>query len=113
MSIIDRPYPIEQIRADFPILGRPVKGKTLAYLDSTASAMKPNQVIDEESRVYREEYANIHRGVYYLSAKATQRHDEARRKVRNFINAKHDREVIFTRGTTESINLVASSYGRK
>ena len=113
MSIIDRPYPIEQIRADFPILGRPVKGKTLAYLDSTASAMKPRQVIEEESRVYAEEYANIHRGVYTLSALATRRHDEARVKVQKFIGAKHPREVIFTRGTTESINLVASSYGRK
>jgi cysteine desulfurase/selenocysteine lyase len=113
MSVIDRPYPIEQIRADFPILSRPVRGKTLAYLDSTASAMKPRQVIEEESRVYSEEYANIHRGVYYLSAKATQRHDEARKKVQAFINAKHAREVIFTSGTTGSINLVASSYGRK
>jgi len=113
MSIIDRPYPIEQIRADFPILGKPVKGKTLTYLDSTASAMKPRQVIEEESRVYEEEYANIHRGVYYLSALATRRHDEARVKVQKFIGAKHAREVIFTRGTTESINLVASSYGRK
>ena len=113
MTVIDRTYPIEQIRADFPILSKPVKGKTLTYLDSTASAMKPRQVIDEERRVYEEEYANIHRGVYYLSAKATQRHDEARKKVQKFIGAKQAREVIFTRGTTESINLVASSYGRK
>jgi cysteine desulfurase/selenocysteine lyase len=113
MSVIDRPYPIEQIRADFPILSRPVKGKKLTYLDSTASAMKPNQVIDEESRVYREEYANIHRGVYTLSARATEAHDAARRKVQAFINAKHAREVIFTGGTTGSINLVASSFGRK
>jgi cysteine desulfurase/selenocysteine lyase len=75
--------------------------------------MKPNQVIDEESRVYREEYANIHRGVYTLSARATEAHDAARRKVQAFINAKHAREVIFTGGTTGSINLVASSFGRK
>ena len=113
MSVIDRTYPIEQIRADFPILGKPVKGKTLVYLDSTASAMKPRQVIDEESRVYEEEYANIHRGVYYLSAKATERYEQSRKIVQKFLGAKHAREVIFTRNTTESINLVASSYGRK
>ena len=113
MSVIDRTYPIEQIRADFPILGKPVKGKTLVYLDSTASAMKPRQVIDEESRVYEEEYANIHRGVYYLSAKATERYEQSRKIVQTFLGAKHAREVIFTRNTTESINLVASSYGRK
>lgn len=113
MSVIDRTYPIEQVRADFPILGKPVKGKTLVYLDSTASAMKPRQVIDEESRVYEEEYANIHRGVYYLSAKATERYEQSRKIVQTFLGAKHAREVIFTRNTTESINLVASSYGRK
>lgn len=113
MTIIDRTYPIEQIRADFPILSRPIKGKPLIYLDSTASAMKPRQVIDEESRVYQEEYANIHRGVYYLSAKATERYEQARKKIQAFLNAKKSCEIIYTRNTTESINLVASSYGRK
>ena len=113
MSVIDRTYPIEQIRADFPILSKSFKGKPLVYLDSTASAMKPRQVIDEESRVYEEEYANIHRGVYYLSAKATERYEESRKTVQKFLNAKYAREIIFTRNTTESINLVASSYGRK
>ena len=113
MSLIDRTYPIEQIRADFPILGKSFKGKKLIYLDSTASAMKPRQVIDEESRVYEEEYANIHRGVYYLSAKATERYEDSRKTVQKFLGAKHAREIIFTRNTTESINLVASSYGRK
>jgi cysteine desulfurase/selenocysteine lyase len=113
MTLIDRTYPIEQIRADFPILSKPIKGKTLVYLDSTASAMKPRQVIDEESRVYEEEYANIHRGVYYLSAKATERYEQSRKTVQKFLGAKHSREIIFTRNTTESINLVASSYGRK
>ena len=77
MTIMDRPYPIEQIRADFPILSKSFKGKPLIYLDSTASAMKPSQVINEESRVYEEEYANIHRGVYYLSAKATERYEQS------------------------------------
>lgn len=113
MTMIDRTYPIEQIRADFPILAKSFKGKKLIYLDSTASAMKPRQVIDEESRVYEEEYANIHRGVYYLSAKATERYEESRKTVQKFLGAKHAREIIFTRNTTESINLVASSYGRK
>ncbi len=113
MTIIDRTYPIEQIRADFPILSKSFKGKPLVYLDSTASAMKPRQVIDEESRVYEEEYANIHRGVYYLSAKATERYEESRKTVQKFLGAKHAREIIFTRNTTESINLVASSHGRK
>jgi cysteine desulfurase/selenocysteine lyase len=110
---MDRTYPIEQIRADFPILAKSFKGKPLIYLDSTASAMKPRQVIDEESRVYEEEYANIHRGVYTLSAKATERYEQSRKIVQKFLGAKHAREIIFTRNTTESINLVASSYGRK
>jgi cysteine desulfurase/selenocysteine lyase len=116
MTILDRPdllYPIEQIRGDFPILGKPVRGKTLVYLDSTASAMKPQAVIDAESQVYEEEYANIHRGVYYLSERATARYEESRRRVQRFIGAAHAHEVIFTRNTTESINLVASSYGRR
>jgi cysteine desulfurase/selenocysteine lyase len=106
-------YPIDQIRADFPILHKPVRGKTLVYLDSTASAMKPQAVIDEESRVYSEEYANIHRGLYYLSERATARYEESRRKVQSFIGARHAHEVIFTRNATESINLVAASYGRR
>jgi len=113
MSVIDRTYPIEQIRADFPILSKSFKGKPLVYLDSTASAMKPSQVINEESRVYEEEYANIHRGVYYLSAKATERYEQSRKTVQKFLGAKQAREIIFTRNTTEAINLVASSYGRK
>jgi len=113
MTVIDRTYPIEQIRADFPILAKSFKGKPLVYLDSTASAMKPSQVINEESRVYEEEYANIHRGVYYLSAKATERYEQSRKTVQKFLGAKQAREIIFTRNTTESINLVASSYGRK
>jgi cysteine desulfurase/selenocysteine lyase len=113
MTVIDRTYPIEQIRADFPILSKSFKGKPLIYLDSTASAMKPSQVINEESRVYEEEYANIHRGVYYLSAKATERYEQSRKTVQKFLGAKHAREIIFTRNTTESINLVASAYGRK
>jgi cysteine desulfurase/selenocysteine lyase len=117
MSILSRPdhalYPIEQIRADFPILSKAVRGKPLVYLDSTASAMKPQVVIDAESQVYEEEYANIHRGLYYLSERATARYEESRRTVQLFLGAAHAHEIIFTRNTTESINLVAASYGRK
>ena len=116
MSIIDRPetlYPIDKIRADFPILAKPVRGKKLVYLDSTASAMKPTAVIDAEMQVYEEEYANIHRGLYYLSERATARYEESRKTVQRFIGAKHAHEIIFTRNTTESINLVAASFGRR
>jgi len=117
MSVIDRPdhtlYPIDKIRADFPILAKPVRGKKLVYLDSTASAMKPHAVIEAEAQVYEEEYANIHRGLYYLSERATARYEESRKTVQRFIGARHAHEIIFTRNTTESINLVAASYGRR
>ena len=114
MTIIDRPlYPIDRIRSDFPILAKPVRGKKLVYLDSTASAMKPKAVIDAEIQVYEEEYANIHRGLYYLSERATARYEESRKIVQRFIGARRAHEVVFTRNTTESINLVAASYGRR
>jgi cysteine desulfurase/selenocysteine lyase len=117
MSRISRPdqtlYPIEQIRADFPILSQPVRGKPLVFLDSTASAMKPHAVIDAEMQVYQEEYANIHRGLYYLSERATARYEQSRQTVQLFLGAAHAHEIIFTRNTTESINLVAASYGRR
>src|SRR3954466_3657738 len=101
-----------QIRADFPILGTACHQKPLIYLDNAATTQKPKQVIEAESRYYNCQNANIHRGVYTLSQLATELHEQARRKVRKFINAAEDREIIFTRGTTESINLVASSFGR-
>jgi cysteine desulfurase/selenocysteine lyase len=117
MTVIDRRdhslYPIERIRADFPILSKPVRGKKLVYLDSTASAMKPKAVIDAEIQVYEEEYANIHRGLYYLSERATARYEESRKTVQRFIGARRAHEVIFTRNTTESLNLIAASYGRR
>ncbi|MDR3440475.1 cysteine desulfurase [Telmatospirillum sp.] len=106
-------YDIDRVRADFPILARPVRGRPLVYLDNSASAQKPQVVIDAESFVYETEYANINRGLYYLSERATERYEASRRTVQHFINAKHSREVIFTRNTTESINLVAASYGRR
>lgn len=101
---------IEQIRADFPILKETVYGKPLVYLDNAATTHKPQQVIDAVSEVYLKYNSNIHRGVHHLSNVCTQAHEEARIKVQQFINAEHAHEVIFTRGTTESINLLASSF---
>ena len=100
-------------RADFPILARTVHGKPLAFLDSGASAQKPRAVIDAVARCYEAEYANIHRGVYELSAKATEAYEGARERVRRFLNAGSADEIVFTKGATEAINLVAASYGRK
>jgi len=99
-------------RQDFPILGRKVHGKPLAYLDNAATTQKPRAVIDTISRYYESENANIHRGVYLLSQEATAAYESARERIARFINAAESREIIFTRGTTESINLVASSWGR-
>jgi cysteine desulfurase/selenocysteine lyase len=101
-----------QIRPDFPILGTTCHQKPLVYLDNAATTQKPKQVIEAEAHYYNCQNANIHRGVYTLSQLATELHEQARRKIRKFINAAEDREIIFTRGTTESINLVASSFGR-
>jgi cysteine desulfurase/selenocysteine lyase len=107
------PYDVERIRADFPILAQEVHGRPLAFLDSAASAQKPRQVIDAVSRLHETEYANVHRGAYYLSERATAAYEGARDKVRDFINAASRKEIIFTRNATEAINLVAASYGRK
>jgi cysteine desulfurase / selenocysteine lyase len=107
------PYDVERIRADFPILHLQVQGKRLAYLDNGASAQKPRAVIDTISRVYETEYANVHRGVHYLSQKATDAMEGAREKVRAFLNAGEAREIIFARGATEGINLVAHSFVRR
>ena len=104
---------IERIRADFPILSLPSNGKRLTFLDTAASAQKPRQVIDAERHVYEAEYANIHRGVYDLSQRATAAYDKARTKVRKFINAASDREIVFVRNATEGVNLVAQTWGRK
>ena len=104
---------IERARADFPILERvQVDGRPLIYLDNAASSQMPQSVIDRIVRYQSAEHANIHRGVHYLSDLATREYEEARRKVRAFLNAAEDREIIFTSGTTEAINLVAQSYGR-
>jgi cysteine desulfurase/selenocysteine lyase len=100
-------------RADFPILARPMNGKPLAFLDSAASAQKPRSVIDAIRNCYEAEYANIHRGVYRLSQQATENFEIAREKTRKLLNARHAKEIIFVRGATEGINLVAQSWGRK
>ncbi|MDD2761652.1 MAG: cysteine desulfurase [Methylomonas sp.] len=105
-------FPIEQIRADFPILGEKIRNKPLVYLDNAASCQKPQAVIDSIVHTYSHEYANIHRGVHTLSVKATDKFEGAREKVRAFINAASTKEIIFVRGATEAINLVAQSYGK-
>jgi cysteine desulfurase/selenocysteine lyase len=102
-----------RVRQDFPVLGQSVNGKPLIYLDNAASSQVPQVVIDRGSRYLREEHSNIHRGVHYLSQRATTAYEGAREKVRRFINAREARECIFTRGSTEGINLVMHGYGRK
>jgi cysteine desulfurase/selenocysteine lyase len=103
---------VEAVRADFPILGTTAHGRPLVYLDSAASSQKPRQVLDAERRFYETSYANIHRGVYELSARATAAYDDARTRVARFLGARHPHEIIFTRGTTESINIVAQGFVR-
>ena len=102
---------VEKIRADFPILHTVVRGKPLIYLDNGATTQKPKEVIEAVRRYYERENANIHRGVHYLSQVATESYESVREKIRAFINAREAREIVFVRGTTEAINLVARSYG--
>ncbi|ATO33591.1 Cysteine desulfurase [Dickeya dianthicola] len=105
-------YPIDRVRADFPILQQAVNGQPLAYLDSAASAQKPLAVIDRERDFYLREYAAVHRGIHTLSARATSAMEEVRAKIATFIHAASAEDIVFVRGTTEAINLVANSYGR-
>ena len=105
------PFDVERVRTDFPILYRDVYGKPLVYLDNGASAQKPLSVIEAMDHAYRFEYANVHRGLHYLSNTATQRFEEARETARRFLNAPSTDQIIFTRNATEAINLVASSFG--
>ena len=104
-------YNVEDIRQDFPILQREVYGRPLVYLDNAATTQKPRSVVEAISNEYFSTNANVHRGVHFLSQKATDLHEAARERVRQFINARSTAEVLFTRGTTESLNLVASSFG--
>ena len=104
-------YDVAAIRADFPILAQDIRGQSLVYLDSAASAQKPRQVINCVSGVYETGYANVHRGLHYLSEKATADYEGAREKIRAFMNAESSAEIIYTRGASEAINLVAASWG--
>lgn len=106
-------FPIDAIRADFPILSRPVNGKTLVYLDSAATTQKPRQVIDRLSRFYTEEYGTVRRGVYSLSRNATALYEDVRTRAAQFINAPRRDEIVFVRGVTEAFNLIAIAWGRK
>src|SRR6187401_2721780 len=98
-----------RVRGDFPVLDQQVHGKPLIYFDNAASSQKPNQVIDAISNYYRKDHANVHRGLHELSSRATDAYEAARTKVARFLGASQTEEVIFTRGTTEAINLVANS----
>ncbi|MCP3058431.1 cysteine desulfurase [Myxococcus sp. K38C18041901] len=106
-------FDVQQVRADFPLLRQEVRGRPLVYLDSAATAQKPQAVIDAIVRFYQHDNANVHRGVHILSERATEAYEGARETVRGFLNARDVREIIFVRGTTEAINLVAQTYGRK
>jgi cysteine desulfurase/selenocysteine lyase len=106
------PFDVERVRRDFPILAREVNGHPLVYLDNAASAQRPQAVIDAEAHYYAEIHANVHRGVHTLSQRATEAYESVRERARGFINAASTREVIFVRGTTEGINLVAQSFAR-
>ena len=111
-KITDAALDIEKVRADFPILERTIHGKPLVYLDTAASAQRPLAVIDAVGDFYRNHNANIHRGVHLLSQEATEDYEQARTRIADFINAPSDQEIVFTRGTTESVNLVAHSFVR-
>ncbi len=106
-------YDVARVRADFPILATTVRGKRLAFLDTAASAQRPLAVIEAVGRYERSNHANVHRGVYELSQKATDAFESARERVRRFLNAASIKEIVFTRGATESINLIAQSWGRR
>src|SRR5437870_11592118 len=104
---------VMRIREDFPILRQRIHGKPLVYLDNAATSQKPRQVIDALVRYYQEDNANVHRGVHLLSERATRAYEEARVKIARYIHAADSHDVIFTRGTTEGINLVAQTFGRQ
>jgi cysteine desulfurase/selenocysteine lyase len=113
IQAVQPPFDLARIRADFPILKLTVNGKPLAYLDNAASAQMPQQVIDRLVQYQTREHSNIHRAVHYLSETATAAYEGARGKIRAFINAREEREVIYTRGATDAVNLVMHGYGRK
>ena len=106
-------FDVLRVREDFPALQQKIRGKPLVYLDNAATSQKPRAVIEAVRRFYAEYCSNVHRGVHFLSEKATQAYEEARAKVQRFLNAKEAREIVFVRGATEAVNLVAQAYGRK
>ena len=106
-------FDVSKIRGEFPLLSRTVYNRPLVYLDNSATTQKPRVVVDSIVREYYSENANVHRGVHFLSQQATDLYEQARGRVRTFINARSDKEIVFTRGTTESLNLVASSFGER
>lgn len=112
-EILTHGIDVDKVREDFPLLKRTVYGKPLVYFDNAATSQKPNVVIDAIDDYYRQYNSNVHRGVHSLSQQATDAYEEARKKVANYINAKHTHEIIFTRGTSESINLVAATFAKK
>ncbi|MEI6455143.1 MAG: cysteine desulfurase [bacterium] len=105
-------FPVDKIRKDFPILDQQVYGRPLVYFDNAASTQKPRQVVDAIREYYEKDNCNIHRGVHYLSVKATEAYEETRLEIQKFINAAHHHEIVFTKGATESVNLVATSFGK-
>ena len=105
-------FPVEKIRADFPILAEKIRNKPLVYFDNAATCQKPQAVIDSIVNLYSHDYANVHRGVHTLSVRSTELFEGARTRVKDFINASSEKEIIFVRGTTEAINLVAQTYGK-
>src|SRR5438105_2908475 len=112
-AVTNGAYDVDRIREDFPILAMQIYGKPLIYLDNAASAQKPKAVLDRLEQAYRSEYANVHRGLHYLANAATEAYEGAREKVRAFLNARRNEEIVFTRNATEAINLVASTFGRE
>ena len=110
-AVANGSYDVALVRQDFPALAMQVYGKPLVYLDNAASAQKPNAVLDRMTEAYKSEYANVHRGLHYLANAATEAYEGARGKVAQFINARRNEEIVFTRNVTEAINLVASSWG--
>ena len=103
-------YDIAKIRSDFPILSRTVHGKPLVYLDNGASSQKPQAVIDAVNRGYAQDYANVHRGLHYLSNLSTEKYEAVRGKIQHFLNAEHEDEILFNTGTTAGINLISYAW---
>src|ERR1035438_4763071 len=111
-TVVSRGFDVEKVREDFPVLHQKIHGKPLVYLDNAATSQKPSAVMDAVRKFYEVDCANIHRGVHELSQRSTAAYEETRAKARRFLNARFTNELIFVRGTTEGINLVASSWGR-